>query len=221
MPKKMEKLNEPIWEKYSVTIKFKDKVLGGIPKNPELIKDWLKGRGVPEEAAEEMKDEIAKEVKAGDEASKSWTGFKEDKTGPHLEERQVKACLKECASTLRLTAMPGFRDQVNHGVFIKPEILYFIRDGQPVATPDGNLERPIHVMGPKGPRSALSRQDYIEGATIDFEIWVAKAVDKKRGEVLPKKRLKEMLTLGQELGLGASRSQGYGKFDVVAFKPIQ
>jgi len=82
-----------------------------------------------------------------------------------------------------------------------------------VKDPDGCIESAIHVMTPRGPRSALKRCDYVQQATASFEIWVA-------GATVTTKDLKELLMLGQEVGLGASRSQGYGKFTLEEFKPI-
>jgi len=83
-----------------------------------------------------------------------------------------------------------------------------------VKKPDGHVESAIHVMTPRGPRSALKRCDYVQQAHATFEIWVA-------GEAVTKKDLEQLLTLGQEIGLGASRSQGYGKFTLERFEPTQ
>jgi len=70
------------------------------------------------------------------------------------------------------------------------------------------------VMTMRGPRSALKRCDYVKQATANFEIWVA-------APAIAKGDLEKMLKLGQEIGLGASRSQGYGKFTLEKFRPIQ
>ena len=70
------------------------------------------------------------------------------------------------------------------------------------------------MVGPRGPRSILKRNDYIERPAIKFQVWVVKRAEMKRKELV------EILTLAQDNGLGACRSQGYGKFDVVALEKM-
>jgi len=205
---KIGKIDEmELYKKYRVKIKFRDKILGGIPKNPEMIKGWLAGRKVPKEEINERAEKIAEEVQATEE-EKAWTGFKSDKKGIYIEPRQIRAMLKEAAFVKRMTRTPGFRDSINHGLFIKPEKIYLTRDGKEIKEPDGYEEKPIHVIGPRGKRTELKREDFVEKAEAEFEIWDATTV-------ITKKDLQIMLTLGQEIGLGSSRSQDFGKFDIV------
>jgi len=200
-----------------VRIRFRDRVLGGIPKAKELLVPWLKSRGIPSDAAKELAEEIEEEVEAvsaEDIETAAWTTFKRDKEGIYLEERQVKALLKEAAFVLGLTKKARFRDSISHGLFVKPEQIHLRREGEFVKQPDGSIESAIHVMTRRGPRSALKRCDYVEKGEAEFEVWVA-------APVVTGKDLERLFTLGQEIGLGASRSQGYGKFTLVKFQPIQ
>jgi len=81
-----------VFRKYRVQIRFRDRILGGIPKAKELLIPWLKGRGVPLRAAEELAEEIEPEVKAVSKEElemAAWTTFKRDERGVYIEERQV------------------------------------------------------------------------------------------------------------------------------------
>ncbi|MDI6814447.1 MAG: hypothetical protein QMD10_13085, partial [Desulfitobacteriaceae bacterium] len=208
---------EKLFRKYRVKIQFSDRILGGVPKAKELIQGWLRARGVKAEDVKELAEKVEEEVEAVPKEElemAAWTGFKRDDEGLYIEERQVKACLREAASTLALTKIRGFRDAVNHGVFTQPDKIHLKRKGQLIKEPDGYEEGPIHVMGPRGPRTALKRQDYIEEAEAEFTLLVA-------GSTIAEKDLQQMMELGQYIGLGASRSQGYGKFTLVEFKPVQ
>jgi CRISPR/Cas system CSM-associated protein Csm4 (group 5 of RAMP superfamily) len=223
-------IEDQIYRKYKVEIEFRDKILGGIPKDPEIIKGWLTARAKKTRTAQEIKElaeKIAQEVKSksdeeeySKEEEKTWTTFKSDKIGIYLEERQIKALLREAASTLRLTAIAGLRDLINHGVFTHPDKIHFCNKNGFIRKPDAYIEDVGHVMGPRGPRSILKRADYLEKPKISFELWVARSLHTKREDPLTKDRLYKMLILGQNIGLGANRSQGYGKFNLIKFEEI-
>jgi len=81
-----------MFKKYRVQIRFRDLVLGGIPRAKELLIPWLRGRGVPSAKVRELAEEIEEEVEAvsrEDLEMAAWTTFKRDKEGIYLEERQV------------------------------------------------------------------------------------------------------------------------------------
>ena len=72
-------------------------------------------------------------------------------------------------------------------------------------------------MTPKGKISALRRFDYFTEPTLEFEIWVLTTATQEKRHV-GEDDLIGILTHAQENGLGASRSQEEGKFDVVEFE---
>ena len=113
----------------------------------------------------------------------------------------------------------GSKDLLQHGFEIKAmdggQRHYLDRK-----EPDGNEEGPIHVQTPLGPRTALKKVDYCEGVELTFEIWVLKT-HPSDSRYLGEKDIVEMLTFGQEDGIGADRSQGMGKFDVADFTVVQ
>jgi hypothetical protein len=70
-----------------------------------------------------------------------------------------------------------------------------------------------HVTGPEGPRSTLGYYEYARRATIDFDVLVTRDSIKDDWWV-------DLWTHMEENGMGALRSQGYGKFDVLAWDQI-
>lgn len=68
-----------------------------------------------------------------------------------------------------------------------------------------------HVTGPQGPRSNLTRVEVVSGATIHFEAKILRDEIKHTHWPI-------IFLAGQENGLGAMRSQGYGRFDVSRFE---
>lgn len=225
-----------IFNRYEVKLQVTDLLLGGLPKDPELIKGFLEGRAkkarTPEEK-EQLTKKIAKEIKQKEngeidyvkEEEKSWTTFKSDETGLYIEERQIKALLREAMSTQRLSSIPGFRDQINHGVFTNPDKIHLKREnnGKPevIKKPDKHVEDIGHGMSARGPRSFIKRSDAVEGPAIKFELLVAKSQHPSKEIPINTKRLKDMFLLGQSIGLGANRSQGYGKFNLLKFEEIK
>ena len=194
-----------MWKKYRVIIQIRERIVGGIPKSTKLIEGWLKSRRMAdlvEQTAKEMGDQLDETIKG------TWTGFKSDKTGLYLEARCVKALLKEAANVIRkLIKFKGFmRARVAERVMVNPSRIYL-----GVKKPTGNEERPIQVWAGGRPQSAFKRFDYVERPALQFDLWLLD------DGVITEKHLCQLLEYGQQAGLGANRSQGEGKFDVVEF----
>ncbi len=193
-----------LYRGYDVRIRFRSKILGGIPRSRELIGIWLRVRHKGQSIRQEEIERIDKAVGADDSTeSRSWTVFMQDKNGLFLEEKNIKGLLKEAARLLR---RPSFRDLINHGVWIRPQKLYLLRNGRPIPIPDGHMERPLQVGRTSGPTAALKREDYVTEASLKFHLFVV--------AVALNEEIENLLKIGEEIGLGASRSLGFGKFDV-------
>ena len=215
-----------MFRKYRVKIRGRDKMLGGIPKSDDLVEPWLQARikkGVVPEGekafTQEEIDNIVEEAKSTadlieEETEQTWSGFKTNGGGPYIDAINLKAMFREAATVLRITKQRGCRQLIQHGLFIRPEIIEFGKE-----KPDGYIDRCGHVMGPMGPRSILQRNDYIQNAELEFEVWISTG-DKDYAKWLSEENVVKALTHAQELGLGASRSQGYGTFDIVSFEQI-
>lgn len=212
---------------YEVVIKIRDKICGGIPKAKDVIEKWV---GLKIKGAEAQKEVVKETVEAmGDQLTEEkiasmWTGFKKDERGPYIEARQVMALLKESANILKglkpksgkgskpIVNIANFRARLAERVFVEPNRIYLgVGPEEPIVF----IERTISVMTSQGPRSAWKRVDYVEQPTITFTLRVL------NDELIDKEDLDKVLEHGQNLGIGADRSQGYGKFDLVSIEEIQ
>ncbi len=77
---------------------------------------------------------------------------------------------------------------------------------------DGIDQNVSHTTGPKGPQSSIKRNEFLWRPKFAVEIWIANAIAQK----IPDETLVDVLLHAQEHGIGANRSQGYGKFDVLS-----
>ena len=229
-----------LYDIYFVEIQIRDKICGGMPKNKDLIEAWVKSTTKYNDEQTIAQTDEARAVLLEEVTERSWNGFPGDENGIFLWARQIKALFKECATMLRLTvAKSGSKQILQHGFEIKSPDAKAVNADRiylhgavpatdrspcgvvgPKPKADGFYEGPIHVQTAQGPRSAIKRVDYVEKALVKFEVWVlATAAGESRH--VGRKELEKMLTFGQENGLGADRSQGMGKFNVVKFEQTQ
>lgn len=209
-----------LYDIYRVEIAIRDRLCGGMPKSADLIEAWVKATtGYNDQQTKAQTDE-ARAVLLEEVTERSWNGFPADASGVFVWARQIKALFKECATMLRVTVdKRGSKQIFQHGFEIKSMTGGDrIHIGRPKA--DGYSEGPIHVQTPQGPRTALKRVDYVERPTLTFEVWVLSTAPAETRHV-GQEDIETMLTFAQENGLGADRSQGMGKFDVVSFDVVQ
>lgn len=232
-----------LYDIYNVQLTFRDKICGGMPKNPELLKGWIAATTKHEDELTDKQVEEAREALLEPTQDKSWNTFPADDKGLFIWCRAVKALFKESASMLRVnTQRLGSKQIFQHGFEIKPTgaalaaamgVKQVLENGTRVVgkqkhdriylgktAPDGYDEGPIHVQTPQGPRSAIKRVDYATDVVLEFEVWVLHTAPAEKRHV-GEDELVEMLRFGQENGLGADRSQGHGKFDVTHFELLQ
>jgi hypothetical protein len=217
---------DDLYDRYHVTIQFRDRVCGGTPKNPELLRSWIAATTEHDDATTTAQEKEAREALLEPKEEKSWIGFPGDKRGLFLWARQIKALFKECATMLRITEQKrGSKQIFQHGFEIKalgsiPADRIYLSNGKAnVTEPTAFAEGPIHVQTPQGPRTALKRVDYVEGPHVTFEIWVLHTEGGEKRHV-GEEEIVKMLSFGQENGIGADRSQGHGKFDVITFSKV-
>jgi hypothetical protein len=216
---------------YRARLVFRDRLVGGVPKDPRLIEGWLRARaGIG--AAEEVRAALLRTlselgvdvrvdmsfeqiVQASEAlaASKQTSGFKTGAHGLYIEARQVKALLKESTNVLfggeRWGATrKGPRAYVAERVFVRPDQLWLGVD-----QPTGVQLMIGHVNGPRGPVSTLGYHEYVERAALSFEVLVVK-------DTVSRQQWAEIWAHAQENGLGAKRSQGFGCFDVVEWERV-
>ena len=209
-----------LYDVYHVTLRIRDQIRGGQPKNPDLLKGWIAATTEHNDATTTAQEKEAREVLLEPTEEKSWNGFPADERGLFIWCRQIKALFKECASMRRIFMEKiGSKQILQHGFEIKgpdkDDRVYLSKK-----EPDGCHEGPIHVQTAQGPRTAIKRVDYVEGVTVKFAVWVLKTSPNEKRHV-GEQQVRDMLVFGQENGLGADRSQGHGKFDVVEFAKIE
>ena len=227
-----------LWTRYRAQITFRDKIMGGVPRNTELVEGWIRSKsGITDEEEikslvrrtmiengtwrDDMTDDEIQSASKQVAALKQTTGFKRDAVmGLFIESRQLKAGIKEATNILFPWTGGSSKQKEAYGigksmksflaerVFVSPDRLYL---GQ--AEPD-DVELMIgQVSGPQGRRSTLGYHEYVAGATIDFDVLVAHDVIKQEWWV-------DIWSLMEENGLGALRSQGHGKFDINAWDKV-
>lgn len=209
-----------LYDVYLVRIRLIDKLCGGTPRNPELLRGWIAATTKHDDATTDAQEREAREALLAPTEEKSWNGFPGDEVGLFVWARQVKALFKECASMLRITTQKlGSKQILQHGFEVKG-LQKYDRVYLGKTAPDGFDEGPIHVQTPQGPRTAIKRVDYVEGVELEFEVWVLDTHPTEKRHV-GKGEMTLMATFGQENGLGADRSQGRGKFEVIKFDFVQ
>ena len=212
----------PLYDIYRITITVREQLCGGMPKNKDVIADWIKSTTQYNDEQTKAQTDEAREALLEETTEKSWNGFPGDKEkGIFLWARCIKAMFKECASLRRVTTEKRGSKQIFQHAFEVKALDGGSRVFLGKMEADGYNEGPIHVQTPQGPRTALKRVDYIQGPIdISFEVWVMGTHPSETRHV-GEKDLVDMLTFAQENGLGADRSQGMGKFDVKAFEQVQ
>ncbi len=189
-------------ERYIVKIKLLTPMLGTVPKNKEIYKNYIETKK-PNEINEEESETI-EEIE-----EKSWTGFHKDEKGLFIYDYLVRGFIRNAGNVLKeYLDVSNFRAKITDFLFVFPRRIYL---GQ--VEPDGVLERPLRIITDKGPRSALVRSDYFdEGKEIQFEIGIIKN---------PKFSIEDVTKLfdyGQYQGLGQWRNGGYGRFTVISIE---
>lgn len=195
-------------------------IAGGTPTDPKVAEGWIRtklGSSTEEEihrlVAETMiernitKDEAAELVNA----QRNLNGFKRDQQGLYIEGRQLKAALKEAASIAvaagKLTQRgwgktnKGLLSYLAEHVFVVEERLYL-----GVAEATGINQRFVHTFRGTG----IQYEEYVDDAKIDFTVISDHDFSDKEWAAI--------WLCGEQNGLGASRSQGYGRYEVTRWE---
>jgi hypothetical protein len=170
-----------------------------------------------------------------DEVEQAHTTFFHDDEGPYIGNYQMKACIRDMLTTLGISVAKrgskqtfqhqmGVRSCDEHGNIYPGEKglrLHFYRNGQVVDKVDDWIEKTAHVMTAQGPRSIIKRHDRVLNATLRFVITTQANAPKNRSTALIKDDEVLRIMIGaQNNGLGCSRSQGHGTFEVINLERI-
>jgi hypothetical protein len=222
---------------YRVRLQVLDKIVGGVPSQPSVIKGWLKtrlelgDRDLQELAEQTLRerfpdrqpsaDELASAVMDSEAAELSVNGFKRTAEGGlAYEGRCLKAAIKEWANSAypgvdwpgKKNISAGFRKglmaTLAERVFV-PEVLI----GLGVMAPSGIEERVKHVKTPQGPRSSIARVEYVERPLLQFDVRV-------HDDFLAPEAWGRIWERGEDIGIGADRSRSDGKFELTGWERI-
>jgi hypothetical protein len=207
---------------------------GGIPQDPRIVEAWIRSKvrdtrseaEVIELVATTMAELGLTEDEAIEKASSTMVGmngFKRDATGLYVEGRQLKAALKEAvmvaANAGKITSKgwgapdnATFKKLVKgwfpEHVFVVEERLHIRRGGEPVEVHDGVTQKFVHTH--RG--DSISYEQFVNEAELSFTI---------KSDFPIKERDWAMIFLtGEMQGVGASRSQEYGRYRVTKWEAV-
>lgn len=197
-------------------------IMGGTPTDPKVAEGWLKSKmGFDSETqlqaliAETMASRKISMEEAIEEVNtnKHLNGFKRDADGIlYYEGRCLKAAIKEACSVAADTdkiAARGFGNNTRKGILsFVAEHVFVVDDviSLGVDKPTGVLQKFVHTFRGSG----IQYEEYVENATLSFSVWSDHDFSDQDWAMI-------WLTMEQE-GIGASRSQGYGRFTMTKWE---
>lgn len=199
-----------MWKRYRITCEAKERIIANFPENVEALKYIIakesKKEKLTEDESEKLKNELTKDLTEtvetmGIEEPGTRSIFLRNKKGIYITPRNIKGWLKEVFKTLKIR---GYREAVNHGVFVEPDRIYFMRNGSVIKEADEELVRPIQVIGPRGPRSSIKVAEVINAPCVfTFDIRIVDVI--ARG-LLTKEVMKRFAELAEWVGFLGDRS---------------
>lgn len=190
------------------------RIAGGTPTDPRVAEGWLKTKLgdrddlIREAVAEVMAERGVTADEAAEEVSrnKHLNGFRRDDNGLYIEGRQVKAAIKEAANVRwpkdrwgpsRKGTLSFFAEHV----FVQEDRLHL-----GVTEPTGIAQRFVHTWRGSG----IQYEEYVD----DVKLALTVATDHEFTE----EQWALLWLTGEQQGLGASRSQGYGRYEVIGWE---
>ena len=225
---------------YHTELQLRNKLVGGIPNDPEIMLAWLRTKANLTEGSKELKaatiatmldmgididsdasfEDIAKVSK--ELATRKGNGFKRDANGLFYETRQMKAALREAVNILFAGERRGVTKKGPKSFFVERAFVrtdwvadpIYLLDGETVFQEPSGVELFIgHTDGPRGPQSNLTMYEYVLRPRLVFELFVLK-------DQVPHEDWPMIWEYASENGIGALRSQGFGCFDVLTFEKV-
>ena len=225
----LSKARDEHWRRLRVEIQIREWIMAGKPASLDAANAMLKARGLEDyiEAAADIEDPDLRAQAA--ERVMTDEGLCEfarrpGRNGVWIPSNNIKAGFKENWSVLGLRKeVRGSRGALAEGLFVTAadvdaepsEELDWISLGD---APSGIHVKISHTNGPTGPQSSINRVEYVKRPRIAFAIAIANT--KAVAEKISDDEIAATLIHFGEHGLGACRSQGFGKFDVVDVREV-
>jgi hypothetical protein len=199
------------------------RIAGGIPTDPKVAEGWIATKlGTSSESAiqAQVAEVMAERGVAAEEAveivntNRHLNGFKRDSNGLYIEGRQLKAAIKEAASVAAAAGKLPLRKwgMTNKGLsgFVAEHICV-VEDKLPlgVTEPTGIAQRFVHTFRGTG----IQYEEYCDDVEIDFTVTTDHKFSNEQWAML-------WLT-GEQQGIGATRSQGYGRYTVTKWEAVR
>lgn len=198
-------------------------ILGGVPSDDRVAEGWIKTklgitneRMLQEAVAKTMVERGITDVNEATEIVnkvKNLNGFKRDENGLYIEGRQLKAAIKEATSVaMAADKLPargwgktnkGILSYVAEHIFVVETKLYL---GVHEAT--GINQRFVSTFRGTG----IHYEEYVDDVKINFTVVTDHDFTDHDWAMI-------WLT-GQMQGIGASRSQGYGRYEVTKWEKV-
>jgi hypothetical protein len=197
-------------------------LVGGTPTSPKVAEGWLKSKlADKDDIIREMVAKVmvergvtAEEATSIVDEDQHLNGFKRNGKGLYIEGRQLKAAIKEAGSVAVAAGKlkksgwgstnKGIKSFLAEHVFVvEDELLLGVEEA------DGIIQRFVHVFRGSG----IQYEEFVENAKIDFTVVTDQDLTDEEWAML-------WLT-GEQQGIGASRSQGYGRYTVTKWEKIK
>lgn len=216
------KYEDKSWpHKYAGTI-LVTHLVGGTPTDQRAIEGWIKknlgadNTALIQEMVTQTMTELGvdMETAAGEVAKTAkLNGFKRDAAGLYIEGRQLKACIKEATSVaVAAGKLPKSKwGETNKGALgFVAEHVCVVEDRLPLGrvVEDGIQQRFVSTWRGTG----IQNEEYVEDVKLDFTIKTDHKFSDEHWAMI-------WLTAEQQ-GIGATRSQGYGRFTVTRWETL-
>lgn len=198
-------------------------IAGGVPTDPKVAEGWLRTKLtdkddlIREMVAQVMVDRgvTADEAASLVDTNKHLNGFRRDTDGLYIEGRQLKAAVKEAAGVARATdKLKAKWGATNKGVlgFVAEHIMV-IEERLHLGVTEPSKVIQSFPKNPRTGQTGIQYTEIIETAEFDFTVISDYAFTDEEWAML-------WLT-GEQQGVGASRSQGFGRYEVIKWEPVR
>lgn len=209
-----------------------DKLVGGTPSDNKKAEGWLRTKlgenredQVQALAAEIMVERgVTLEEAMQDVLKKEHlNGFKRDENGLYIEGRQLKACIKEAANIRWPKERWGPSSKGTRSYFA--EHVFVWEDKLPISGPGVSYDAETKTWQPTDIHqrfvhtwrgNGIQYEEFVEDAEVACTIVTDATTDKKG---ITDDTWGELWVTAETNGLGASRSQGFGRFIVIKWEP--
>ncbi len=233
------KSEKPVWVEYTVSWHFPWWLCGGVPQNPDIVRDWLESAMPTVKPAEardisEIQEEVLATLASPTEERKiginsfqkvagTVVGFPDTPMAIVVRASTIRAHLKDCARAVsryiagKVEGEAAFSTRFINCVYPDFPEQYWVpilRDDQPLTEEDGWEEKPFSAMTPRGKISAFKRVGYVENARMRFRLRVA-------GGAVSMSDLAKVMEYGGTHGYGAERGMGHGRYLVTELRQTE